>query len=143
MKFFSNAFFASLLMLAFPFFAYAEPVISNAAVKMPVPGQEISAGYFTLVNDSDAELSLVAVSSSDAEKVEMHTHEHANGMMAMRKLDSVSLAAGETVEFVPGGHHLMVFSVTPKALDEGVMNLVFEFDDGETMAVQAVLEEWR
>jgi copper(I)-binding protein len=60
------------------------------------------------------------VSSPDAEKVEIHIHtQDASGIMRMRPVEGgVKILPGETVEFKPGGYHLMLFGLKHK-LEEG------------------------
>lgn len=77
----------------------------------------VGAGYFTLVNDGPAD-KLIAVSSSIAKTVEMHVSETKNEMMSMRRLETVDVPAGGSVDFAPGGKHLMLFEVAPN-LTEG------------------------
>ena len=54
-------------------------------------------------------------------------------VMRMRKLDQVSLPAGETVRFERGGRHLMLFDVS--TAPDGV-EVVFETADGDKLPIQ-------
>ncbi len=72
-------------------------------------GQPVTSAYFTLNNTSDTALVLVGARSPNAEQVEIHSHQMQNGMARMRKRDSVSIPAHGSVQFAPGGLHLMLF----------------------------------
>ena len=84
---------------------------SDGWMRVPPPGVSVTAGYLVLHNNSDAEQEVVTLSSSRAERVELHSHTHVDGVMRMRKIDSYSLAAGESLTLKPGGYHLMLFGI--------------------------------
>lgn len=91
--------------------AGAELEMLDGWVRSPIPGRSNTAAYLTLKNNSDSDWTLVAVSTDQAAKVEVHQHSEDGGMMRMRKVDSVTIAAGETLVLEPGGYHLMLFDV--------------------------------
>lgn len=80
-------------------------------VRAPIPGRANTAAYIKLSNPSDSDWTLVSVSSDQAARVELHQHSEDGGMMRMRKVDSVTIAAGTTMELMPGGYHLMLFDI--------------------------------
>lgn len=92
-------------------------VIRAGKVRTPSPGRP-TGGYLDVTNDGPNPFSIVAASSPDFARVELHTHEMKDGMMAMRQIDAVSVPAGQTVSFAPGGLHLMLFEPT-RALKKG------------------------
>src|SRR5690625_8533 len=55
-------------------------VVSEARVRVPVPGQNLTAAYFHLHNQSDQERLLVAATSPIAARGELHNHTEAGGM---------------------------------------------------------------
>ena len=69
------------------------------------------AAYVTIANEGDRPDRLTGASSAIAERVEIHVHEQAGGMMAMRRLDGLDLPPGEHVRFAPGGMHLMLIGL--------------------------------
>ena len=82
-------------------------------VRAPVPGHNMTAAFLMVSNTGEQDCKLTAASSSYAEKIEFHTHQHSGGMMRMRQVDNVNVAAGERVAFKPGGLHLMLFGLKP------------------------------
>jgi len=99
--------------------------ISDGWVRMPPTPGMMTAGYFTIYNSSQQPHELVAVSSPQFARVEMHESamsEPAGGgmpMMTMNRLSSVVIPAGKVLEFKPGGNHLMLFDpVKPINPDE-------------------------
>ncbi len=85
--------------------------VSDAWLRAPLPGQTVAAGYFTLRNNTDLPATLVSMSSPDASRVELHTHQLQGDMMRMRRLDHLEVAGRHHVVLAPGGHHLMLFDV--------------------------------
>ena len=112
--------------------------ITNAALRPPLPGRTMAAAYFTLNNNSEADR-LLSVESPISERVEIHTHLNEDGVMKMRKLDGLDLAAGETTAFKPGGHHIMLFDTTlTDAATEVPLTLNFEKAGGVTVAASVL-----
>lgn len=74
-----------------------------------VPAQApVAAGYMTIRNHGQAEDRLLAVRSDAAGHVEIHEVRTEDGIARMRELEGgLALPAGSTVEFRPGGYHLM------------------------------------
>lgn len=109
--------------------------ISDAFIAEPLTGRNMTAGYFSAAN-TGPDARIVAVSTPIAERVELHTHTMTNGVMKMRKVDGVDVASGETVNFEPGGLHLMIFGVS---VDEGVTEapVTLTYASGEEVTVMA------
>ena len=87
-----------------------------------------SAVYFSLVGEGNRSDRLIAAACEIARHTEIHTHIEENGVFRMRKVDGVDVPAGRTVEFRPGGYHLMLMGLR-KPLEKGELfdlDLVFE-----------------
>jgi copper(I)-binding protein len=93
-------------------------VIKDAWIQEGPPSQKITAAFMLIENHNAAEISLLAASTEVARVVELHKIELEDGMMRMRKVDSINVPAGGMVELKPGGYHLMVIDVN-KELKEG------------------------
>jgi copper(I)-binding protein len=57
----------------------------------------------------------------------------------MRKLDQVSIGAGERVAFAPGGRHLMIYDLDPSARSPVVIR--FTFADHAPVAVEFAIRD--
>jgi periplasmic copper chaperone A len=64
--------------------------------------------YLTLRNTRAEADRLVGVESPVAHLAEIHHSQLEDGIMRMRRVGTVSVGGGETVEFRPGGLHLML-----------------------------------
>lgn len=112
--------------------------VTDAWLRAPLPGKTVAAGYFTLHNRTDRAVTLVALSSPDAARVELHTHLLQGDMMRMRKLDQLDVARGQRIMLAPGGHHLMLFDV---GLLADTATVTLEFTDGTMLRAQLDVRE--
>lgn len=82
--------------------------ISSPQIKAMIPGAKVAGGYLNIENSGDQSDRLISVTSSDADRVEIHEMTMENDVMKMRQLkDGLLLPASETTELRPGGYHLM------------------------------------
>lgn len=87
--------------------AAAAPVASQAWVRLnPVPGRP-SAGYVNIRSDKADKLT---AASAPGVRIEIHSMTMAGGVMSMRQLEALPIAAGDT-SLAPGGNHLMIFGL--------------------------------
>lgn len=71
-------------------------------------GASIAGGYMTLINTGTTPDRLIGGTNANSEKFEMHRMSMDNGVMMMRPVpNGIEIKPGETVEFTPGGYHLM------------------------------------
>lgn len=133
--------FFKVLMIACclaPLGALAHIVVSEAWVKPTIPGTENGAAYFTLLNHNDHPVTLLGVSTEVARASEVHQHVMSEeGIMRMRRVPELTLAAGEQVVFQPGGYHVMLFGVkNPFKVGDNVA-FQLQFADAEPLDVVA------
>ena len=113
-------------------------LVEELHLARPLPGMRMSAGYLTLTNNSDQQISITRVHSAQLESVEMHESVLQDGISRMYKLQEVVILAGHSVKFEPGGKHLMLrYGTTIPA------ELTLQFYAGETLllSVGAALED--
>lgn len=90
------------------------------------PGQAggATAVYFVIENSQPEDETLLGAASDAAMMTEVHmTETDADGMSKMIHQESVAVPAGESVEFRPGGLHVML------------MNLKEDLEPGQTLTV--------
>jgi len=91
---------------------------TDVTITRPMPGMQMSAGYFRLTNHSDKDISISQVTSDSFASVEMHETTIEGGISKMRPLENVVIAANSDVLFERGGKHLML--MRPKATLDAV-----------------------
>jgi hypothetical protein len=114
------------------------PAQPSATVRLPaVPGRP-AAGYFELRIAGDRG-ALVAVTSPQAGRIEMHETMNMANMSAMRALARVPVRDGESLRFAPGARHLMIYDLAPSLAAGGRIDLVLHFERGDPMRLAATL----
>ena len=107
------------------------------------PAEVISGAYLTLENQGDEAETLVALSSPRAGVVELHETQMDDGMMRMRPLVALPLAAGEQHTLAPGGEHLMLIDLQSHLLPGQVVPLTLTFESGVTLTVAVPVRDER
>lgn len=102
----------------------------------PTPaGVDVSAGYLTIHNGSAAADRLLSVSSPRAERVEVHEMSMDGAVMRMRPVEALTVAAGERVQFGPGGKHLMFYGVSEPFREGEQIPVQLRFETAGTLDV--------
>lgn len=104
-------------------------MIGHPWSRATAPGVKIGGGYLTVMNHGDAPDRLIKVEAPFAERAEIHESSVEDGVAKMREIEGgVVVKPGETVEFAPGGKHLMFVGLkAPLTKGEKVKGaLVFE-----------------
>lgn len=112
-------------------------IASEAYFRLMPPGRSVSSAYMLLNNISEHDSVLLSMQSDQAERVELHEHSHSDGMMRMRKLDKLTIAAGESVRLAPGGYHLMLFGLQAGLTQDDIVTVELSFDSGKSVIVNA------
>jgi hypothetical protein len=92
-------------------------------------GAQVAGGYFKIINTGTTPDRLTGGSSEVAKGFEIHEMSMDGGVMKMRELkDGIAIPPGGTVEFKPGGYHIMMTNLAhPLAKGERVKGtLAFE-----------------
>ncbi len=128
----------ALAGLAFSSMSFAAGVadeinVDGAYVRAVPPGLSNSAAFMILSNPDEAEHKLIAARSSVAEVVELHTHINDNGIMRMRRVDSIAVPPGGITRLQPGGLHVMLIGLKKQLMPDDTVDLTLVFeDDSET-----------
>lgn len=114
--------------------APADTAQAGPMVHLPaVPGRP-AAGYFELRIEGERG-ALVAVTSPQARRIEMHETMTSGTMTSMRPIARLPVRDGETLRFAPGGRHLMLFDLDPAVQAGGRMDLTFRFERGAPVSL--------
>lgn len=111
--------------------------VDDAWVRMPaVPGRP-GAAYFT-IHGGPRPTTLIGVTSDLSIRSEMHESMTGGGGMAgMKPIAKVEIPAGGEVKFTPGGRHVMLFGINPRAKKDVTFLLTFTFADGSRLTRNA------
>lgn len=116
-------FAAALLLVLAP--ATAGTLAVSGGWFRALPAGLPGAGYFTLVNGTAAQAVLTGAASPGCGMLMLHKSEKMGGMDHMSMVESIAVAPGATLEFKPGGYHLMCMTPTLKAGTAVPVTLLF------------------
>lgn len=118
-----------------------EIVIHDPIIAITPPGIINTAGYFHIMNHSDTDVELVGATSSIAERTEIHEHSMKDGMMKMQKINSLVIPAKSTINFEPGGYHIMFMNVKSPINEGQTLDYQLIFSNNQTITVKAKVKE--
>jgi len=103
-----------------------------------MPAGTNAAVYFKATNTTDRDRLLVGA-ESDVAKAAIHETTMNGDMMQMQPVEELTISAGQTVEFAPGGLHVMLMDVPTLEVGEPV-SITLHFQDGEDVSFEAHVE---
>lgn len=129
-----------------PFFVsggWARPTVFAQAMPeateepgMAMPGMDVSAGYFTLINAGDSDDTLIAASTPTVMETQLHTMIMEGDVMRMRELeDGVLVPAGGSAVFEPGANHIMFMGLIEPLVEGTAIPLTLTFASGLEVTV--------
>lgn len=119
-----------------------EVAFSNAWVKMPMPGMNMTAGFVDLKNLTNVELRVTAVKTPYSAMSELHEMVMANAVMQMRHVpQGWVIVPGATLSLVPGGKHAMLMGINPAFLNQTMTLLEFNIEGIGWVSVPAVIKK--
>ncbi len=113
-----------------------EAVLESAWVRALPPTQANTAAYVTVRNSGSEPLTITGGSATLAGRVEIHDTAEVDGMLRMRQQESVTVPAGGSLDFAPGGLHLMLLDLERMPAAGEVLELCLDVD-GEPVCTDA------
>lgn len=120
---------------------YAQVAARNAWVRAAPPDTFVMAAYAELKNVTDRPITLTQVTSPQFVRVELHETILKAGKSLMRKMDKLTVAAGDHFRFLPNGPHIMLIDPKQAVPLGSSVKLDFHFDDGQTITATALVQE--
>ncbi len=111
--------------------------VGEAFVRGLPPGQRSTVAFFVLTNSGERQRVLIGVEAEVAERAEIHQHSHEQGIMRMRQVAQVEIAAGASTRFESGGYHIMLFELKRSLHSGEEVLLHLSFADGSRLPVRA------
>ena len=94
-----------------------------------LPAPSPSGGYFTLKNTGNTAIALTGASSPACGMLMMHQSMNMGGMSSMEDVANVPVGVGRTVQFAPGGYHLMCMDPSPAMKPGATVGVTLKFSD--------------
>lgn len=120
-----------LALAALPLASCGEPpqtFIDKGYVRLPAVDKNPGVAYFSL-HGGTRDNRLISVTSPTTIKTEMHESMMNGNRVAMAPIKDIPVPARATVNFAPGGKHVMLFSIDASIKPGGTIPLIFTFAD--------------
>ena len=111
--------------------------VNDPYVRAVPPVIKTTAAFMQLQSNDATERFLVSAASPLAGAVELHMHEHDDGVMRMRHIPHIHLPPNKTVSLEPGGLHVMLFDLKKTLTPGNNVPITLTFDDGSTKEITA------
>ena len=111
-------------------------VITEAWLKQPMPGLKMSAAYMTIDNNTDQDLVLEKVTGPDAKFYEIHTHSKENGIMKMRKIETLTITSGKKHILKPMADHIMLLEMHETPFTKKSSHITLQFRGNKKLKVE-------
>ena len=141
---------STIFTLNFPF-AVANDVtekvinITGGYTNVVRPGQVSIAVYLkTIENSSDQDVDLIAVSSSLAKNIEIHSMQIVDNVMKMKKEEKITIPAKSKISLSKknsNGYHFMVFDVSPQITKKNMFTINLSFSNGENLLTNIIVKK--
>ena len=116
---------------------YAQVIVTNATVRLLPPGVPNTAAYFSIKNSSDTQQTLIAATADFATKAEIHNHIQVGDMMRMQQQSEVAIQPGQTIQFKPGGLHIMLFGLKQPLREGQPVTISLQTKEGQSISFTA------
>jgi copper(I)-binding protein len=126
------------LLAAWPAMA-GDLTVTGAWARTTAPGVGMGAIYLTIDNGSAKSDRLLKLSTPVAATAEVHRTEVLDGIVRMREVAVLHVAAGERIEFKPGGHHVMLMGLKKPLVEGQVFDLELAFEISGPRKVRVVV----
>jgi copper(I)-binding protein len=116
-----------------------ELTVTGAWARSTPPGAGMGAIYLTIDNGSTKSDRLLKLRTSVASAAQVHRTEELDGIVRMREVAVLHVAAGERIEFRPGGHHVMLMGLQKPLVEGQVFELELVFEVAGPRKVRVVV----
>jgi copper(I)-binding protein len=117
--------------------AHAAPLAITDGWFRSLPGKLPAAGYFTAQNNTTRDIAITGARAEGCGMLMLHQSQNTGGMSGMDMVDKVTVPAGGTIKFAPGGYHLMCTDAKLKIGAKAPVLLTLS--DGTAVAVAFVV----
>lgn len=112
---------------------------SDAFVMEPIAGRDMTMGGVTLSVEG-GDVSLVSASSPAFGTIELHTMAMVDDRMQMRKVESLEITDGGSLELKRRGNHFMMFDVSEEVTGGETVDITLTFEDEDKQTMTLIME---
>lgn len=142
------AFLLAAALAAFAGLPAAAEDVTVGAIKITAPwsratpkGASVGGGYFKITNTGTTVDRLIGGTSDAAPRFEIHEMAVVDGIMKMREMPKgIEIKPGETIEFKPGGYHVMFVGLNKQLMQGGEVKGTLQFEKAGKVDVAFKIE---
>jgi len=112
-------------------------LVSDAWVRAMPPGSMMTAAFFKITNPTDKTLIIKAITSDLAGDCSVHRTINENGLNKMIAVDQLQISPHSSIEFAPGGLHVMIMALKKPLIIGSPFPLMIHFEEGGSVMVNA------
>jgi copper(I)-binding protein len=106
-----------------------------------MPGATVGAAYMQVSNTGRSPVVLMSATSSVAAKVEFHSMSMDGNIMRMREITGgIPISPGGTVNFVPGGMHIMLVGLKQQLAAGNSVPMTLNFNGAPSVTLQVPVQ---
>ena len=109
--------------------------INKAWIPEAPPGARVMAGYMEINNPTDKNIEIIAISSPDFARIEMHLSKEVNGTAKMLPQKTLNIPAGKSLSLASGGYHLMLIKPKKRLVNGQKAQLNFSFNNAKNLSL--------
>lgn len=114
--------------------------IDNAWTRATPPRAPNGGAFMTINNDGGEPDRLVAASTPQAIRTELHTHRMEDGVMRMRPVEGgIEVPAGGSVTLAPGGLQVMLLGLKAPLAEGATVPLTLTFEKAGTVTIEVAV----
>ena len=137
----TNLIFFTSLFFVNPVTAANNIKIENSWSPEAPPIAKVMAGYMTIKNTSNNDITIKSAKSEWFKRVEIHLTDMSDGMMRMIKQDNLIIKAKEQLELKPGGLHMMLIGKSKDIQTGSVIPVTLILDNDKTINIKVKVKD--
>jgi len=115
--------------------------VSHPWARATPPGAKVGAAYFAAEASKAGGDTLIGAKSDVAGRVELHTHIEERGVVKMRQIEKIEVAAGKSLIFQPSGLHLMLMDLKAPLKEGDILPITLVFEKAGEIKMEATIEK--
>ena len=131
-----------LVFLATASFGASKIEIKGSWVRGVPTASSVAAAYMIIENKGDKDERLIQVNSTASKYAEIHTTiVNEEGIAKMKKIETIDIPSGKSVELKPSGPHIMLIELKKPLKTGDKVELNLKFEKSGSVEVQALVKE--
>lgn len=114
--------------------------IDHPFARATPPGATAGGAFLTIKNQGTTSDKLVSARTPAAGTVQIHSMSMDGGVMRMREIGALDVAAGTTVALQPGGYHLMLLDLKQPLVAGSKLPMTLTFEHAGSIKVDVEVE---